>query len=218
VLRRDEHPLDLHRPLAAVLVELVADGDLGLAVGRRYGRTSPSALRRAPRQTVGEHDRPAASARRSRWRRSRTSSPGHPRPHCPAGRFPVLLSYERSTPCAMSGDARRSRRRRRTSRRRSRTRAREPISRTFRRTSRHAPRKHTAQPWCTRMTTCGCGQARGAGGASRSGEIDLTRCRTRCFGMDPSLESIPRAGIIHRLDKDTSGLLVVREPRKRIPL
>src|ERR1700730_6738109 len=29
------------------------------------------------------------------------------------------------------------------------------------------------------------------------------------LGMDPSLESIPRAGIIHRLDKDTSGLLVV---------
>ena len=29
------------------------------------------------------------------------------------------------------------------------------------------------------------------------------------LGLDPSLESIPRAGIIHRLDKDTSGLLVV---------
>ncbi len=26
---------------------------------------------------------------------------------------------------------------------------------------------------------------------------------------DPSLEQIPRAGIIHRLDKDTTGLLVV---------
>jgi 23S rRNA pseudouridine1911/1915/1917 synthase len=29
------------------------------------------------------------------------------------------------------------------------------------------------------------------------------------LGMDPSLGSLPRAGIIHRLDKDTSGLLVV---------
>lgn len=29
------------------------------------------------------------------------------------------------------------------------------------------------------------------------------------LGMDPALESLPRAGIIHRLDKDTSGLLVV---------
>jgi 23S rRNA pseudouridine1911/1915/1917 synthase len=29
------------------------------------------------------------------------------------------------------------------------------------------------------------------------------------LGLDPSLESLPRAGIIHRLDKDTSGLLVV---------
>ena len=29
------------------------------------------------------------------------------------------------------------------------------------------------------------------------------------LGFDPSLASLPRAGIIHRLDKDTSGLLVV---------
>lgn len=29
------------------------------------------------------------------------------------------------------------------------------------------------------------------------------------LGMDPSLATLPRAGIIHRLDKDTSGLLVV---------
>jgi 23S rRNA pseudouridine1911/1915/1917 synthase len=29
------------------------------------------------------------------------------------------------------------------------------------------------------------------------------------LGIDPSLASLPRAGIIHRLDKDTSGLLVV---------
>jgi 23S rRNA pseudouridine1911/1915/1917 synthase len=29
------------------------------------------------------------------------------------------------------------------------------------------------------------------------------------LGMDPSLAALPRAGLIHRLDKDTSGLLVV---------
>jgi 23S rRNA pseudouridine1911/1915/1917 synthase len=29
------------------------------------------------------------------------------------------------------------------------------------------------------------------------------------LGLDPSLATLPRAGIIHRLDKDTSGLLVV---------
>jgi 23S rRNA pseudouridine1911/1915/1917 synthase len=29
------------------------------------------------------------------------------------------------------------------------------------------------------------------------------------LGMDPSLAALPRAGIIHRLDKDTSGLLVI---------
>jgi len=34
------------------------------------------------------------------------------------------------------------------------------------------------------------------------------------LGMDPSLASLPRAGIIHRLDKDTSGLLVVARTEK----
>ena len=29
------------------------------------------------------------------------------------------------------------------------------------------------------------------------------------LGLDPALAALPRAGIIHRLDKDTSGLLVV---------
>jgi 23S rRNA pseudouridine1911/1915/1917 synthase len=29
------------------------------------------------------------------------------------------------------------------------------------------------------------------------------------LGLDPALEKLPRAGLIHRLDKDTSGLLVV---------
>lgn len=38
------------------------------------------------------------------------------------------------------------------------------------------------------------------------------RCHTlqnALLGRDPALASLPRAGIIHRLDKDTSGLLVV---------
>jgi 23S rRNA pseudouridine1911/1915/1917 synthase len=39
------------------------------------------------------------------------------------------------------------------------------------------------------------------------------------LGMDPSLASLPRAGIIHRLDKDTSGLLVVaRTPQAQTSL
>jgi 23S rRNA pseudouridine1911/1915/1917 synthase len=29
------------------------------------------------------------------------------------------------------------------------------------------------------------------------------------LGLDPALEALPRAGLIHRLDKDTSGLLVI---------
>ena len=39
------------------------------------------------------------------------------------------------------------------------------------------------------------------------------------LGFDPSLESLPRAGLIHRLDKDTSGLLVVaRSPEAQTSL
>ena len=39
------------------------------------------------------------------------------------------------------------------------------------------------------------------------------------LGFDPSLESLPRAGLIHRLDKDTSGLLVVaRNPEAQTSL
>jgi 23S rRNA pseudouridine1911/1915/1917 synthase len=39
------------------------------------------------------------------------------------------------------------------------------------------------------------------------------------LGLDPSLGSLPRAGLIHRLDKDTSGLLVVaRTPEAQTSL
>ncbi len=39
------------------------------------------------------------------------------------------------------------------------------------------------------------------------------------LGMDPSLATLPRAGIIHRLDKDTSGLLMVaRTPQAHTSL
>ena len=39
------------------------------------------------------------------------------------------------------------------------------------------------------------------------------------LGRDPALEQLPRAGIIHRLDKDTSGLLVVaRTPEAQTAL
>ena len=35
------------------------------------------------------------------------------------------------------------------------------------------------------------------------------RCRTRCSRTTRSSSKLPRAGIVHRLDKDTSGLLIV---------
>ncbi len=49
----------------------------------------------------------------------------------------------------------------------------------------------------------------GPGGPSRSRQSAAHACRMRCLGWDPDLASLPRAGIIHRLDKDTSGLLMV---------
>ena len=52
-------------------------------------------------------------------------------------------------------------------------------------------------------------QAGGSGGASGGRQSAAIRCRTRCWACDPALAALPRAGIIHRLDKDTSGLLVV---------
>ena len=39
--------------------------------------------------------------------------------------------------------------------------------------------------------------------------IRTARCRTRCLRTTPRLAKLPRAGIVHRLDKDTSGLLIV---------
>ena len=49
----------------------------------------------------------------------------------------------------------------------------------------------------------------GLGRAPGGGQSRATRCRTRLLGLDPALAAVPRAGIVHRLDKDTSGLLVV---------
>ena len=39
------------------------------------------------------------------------------------------------------------------------------------------------------------------------------------LGLDPKLALVPRAGLIHRLDKDTSGLMVVaRTPKSHATL
>lgn len=42
------------------------------------------------------------------------------------------------------------------------------------------------------------------GAGNRSGTL-----QNALLGLDPTLELLPRAGLIHRLDKDTSGLLIV---------
>ena len=55
----------------------------------------------------------------------------------------------------------------------------------------------------------GAQQTGRAGGASRAPAIARTRCRMRCWRTIAALARVPRAGLVHRLDKDTSGLLVV---------
>lgn len=51
-----------------------------------------------------------------------------------------------------------------------------------------------------------------------AGNLDGT-LQNALLHHDPNLERLPRAGIVHRLDKDTSGLLVVaRSPRAHLSL
>ena len=58
MLRRDEHPLDLDRPLDPALVDLVADGHLRLPVRPQVRQHLGLAdLREPPRELVREHDR-----------------------------------------------------------------------------------------------------------------------------------------------------------------
>ena len=53
-------------------------------------------------------------------------------------------------------------------------------------------------------------QAGRAGGASGGGQLVAARCSTACSRSDAGARpALPRAGIVHRLDKDTSGLMVV---------
>jgi 23S rRNA pseudouridine1911/1915/1917 synthase len=51
-----------------------------------------------------------------------------------------------------------------------------------------------------------------------AGNPDLT-LQNALLALDPSLATLPRAGLVHRLDKDTSGLLIVaRSERARLAL
>ena len=137
MLRRDEHALDLDRPLAAVLVELVADGDLRLAVGPQVREdVGLPHLGEPPREPVREHDR----QRHQLVGLVRGVAEHHPlvagARHGPAGRSRRAASRTSGRrPARCRATARRSRRRRRTSRRRSRTsracsRSRGSVSRT----------------------------------------------------------------------------------------
>ena len=68
----------------------------------------------------------------------------------------------------------------------------------------------------TRTTRCSSSTSRRASSCIPAPAIARARCRTRCSTRYPELALLPRAGLVHRLDKDTSGLLLVartlREP------
>ena len=57
--------------------------------------------------------------------------------------------------------------------------------------------------------SAGAEQAGRPGGASGRRQPGRHRCSTRCCITTPALAELPRGGIVHRLDKDTSGLMVV---------
>ena len=107
MLRRDEDALDLDRRLAPVLVDLVADGDLCLAVGPQVRQLAGLAHLREPlADPVREHDRQRHQLRRL-VRRVAEHHPLVARAE-PVERVDVAgsccTSYDESTPCAMSGD------------------------------------------------------------------------------------------------------------------
>ena len=52
-------------------------------------------------------------------------------------------------------------------------------------------------------------QGRRAGRASGRGQLVGHRAQWRCWRITRRAAALPRAGIVHRLDKDTSGLMVV---------
>ena len=56
-------------------------------------------------------------------------------------------------------------------------------------------------------------QARRAWWCIRRRATGAARCSTACWRCDPQAATLPRAGIVHRLDKDTSGLMVVARTR-----
>ncbi len=63
--------------------------------------------------------------------------------------------------------------------------------------------------WSTKIRTCWSSTSRPAWWSTPAREIRSHTLQNALLGLDPKLERLPRAGLIHRLDKDTSGLLVV---------
>ena len=58
-------------------------------------------------------------------------------------------------------------------------------------------------------------QAGRAGGASGGRATGRAPCSTACCAHHAARGRLPRAGIVHRLDKDTSGLMVVGKTLRR---
>ena len=66
-----------------------------------------------------------------------------------------------------------------------------------------------ARTWCTRTRTCWSSTSRPAWSCTRRRATGRARCSTACWRTTRGAAALPRAGIVHRLDKDTSGLMVV---------
>ena len=62
---------------------------------------------------------------------------------------------------------------------------------------------------CTKTATCWSSTSRSGWWCIPGAGNPRHTLQNALLGWDPRLAALPRAGIIHRLDKDTSGLLVV---------
>ena len=70
-------------------------------------------------------------------------------------------------------------------------------------------RGDAARRACTRTSTCWSSTSRPAWWCTRRRATGAARCSTACWRATRGAALLPRAGIVHRLDKDTSGLMVV---------
>ena len=67
--------------------------------------------------------------------------------------------------------------------------------------------------WCSRTRICWSSTSPPDWSCIRRPATGAEPCSTACWPGTPGLGDLPRAGIVHRLDKDTSGLMLVARTR-----